>query len=98
MSDMTLFPHGIYLEIKSLRLDLHLKRKQRKPQRQQQKKTTTTTAIPKNMCSSEKKEKKKKPRNKNRGCSERTQVVRCYLGRARRPGSRGGLDLARLDR
>ena len=64
------------------------------------KKTTTTTAttIPGNMCSSEKKEKKEEKKTRNRGCSERTQVVRCYLGRARRPGSRGGLDLARLDR
>ena len=60
--------------------------------------TTTATAIPENMCSSEKKEKKEKKKTRNRGCSERTQVVRCYLGRARRPGSRGGLDLARLDR
>ena len=69
------------------------------------KKTTTTTviAIPenirsleKNMCSSKKKKKKKKPRN--RGCSERTQVVRGNLGLAWRPGSRGSLDLVWLDR
>ena len=53
-SDVALFPLGIYMEIEFLRLDLHLKRKQKKPQRQQEKKTTTT-------CSSKKKEKKKIP-------------------------------------
>ena len=35
--DVALFPRGIYMEIESLRLDLHLKIKQTKPQRQQQK-------------------------------------------------------------
>ena len=52
-SDVALFPRGIYMEIEFLRLDLHLKRKQIKPQGQQEKKTTTT-------CSTEKKEEKKK--------------------------------------
>ena len=43
------------MKIEFLRLDLHLKRKQKKPQGQREKKTTTT-------CSSEKKEKIKKSR------------------------------------
>ena len=45
---VALFPGGVYMEIEFLRLDLHLKRKQKK----------TIRAAP--TCSSEKKEKKKK--------------------------------------
>ena len=41
MFDVALFPRGIYLEIESLRLDLHLKTKRRKTTA---KKTTTTIA------------------------------------------------------
>ena len=55
-SNVALFSRDIYMEIKFLRLDLYLQRKQKKPQGQQEKKTTTTE----NMCSSEKKGKKKK--------------------------------------
>ena len=66
MSDVTLFPHGMYIEIESLRLDLHLKSKQRKPQqqqqKQQQKKTTKYVFIKEEyvFIREERKEKKKK--------------------------------------
>ena len=35
-SYVALFPGGVYMEIESLRLDFHLKRKQKKPQGQHQ--------------------------------------------------------------
>ena len=59
---MALFPHGMYIEIESLRLDLHLKQKtKKKPQRQQQQQFLK-------ICAHQKEKKK-------RGCSKRTQVA-----------------------
>ena len=61
VSYVALFSGGVYMEIESLRLDFHLKRKQKK----------TTRAAP--TFSSEKKEKKKKPREEGK----KTQRRRC---------------------
>ena len=108
-SYVAFFSCGVYMEIESLRLDLHLKRKQKK----------TTRAAP--TCSSEKKEKKKKKKTRDSraatwvavrpGFSAQRTGLRRDLGRgatwvrratwvAMQPGSTraayvAGLDLAR---
>ena len=76
------------MEIESLRLDFHLKRKQKKSQGQQENHSNAFVREERKkkkktrrMCSSEKKEKKKKKKNPDRSA---TWV-------ARRPGSRGDL-------
>ena len=98
-SYVALFPGGVYMKIEYLRLDLHLKRKQKKPQGQHQRVHQRRKKKKK-----PREEGKKKKKKKTRDSRAATWVCR-DLGSAR-PGSRpatqgatvacvAGLDLAR---
>ena len=86
-SYVALFPGGVYMEIESLRLDLHLKRKQKKPQGQHQR-----------FHRRRKKKKKKKPREDGvRRRKEKKKPDARPGFAAQRPGSRDHLGRATRD-
>ena len=60
---MALFPHGMYIEIESLRLDLHLKTKQTKKNHNDNSNNNSWKYV------------LIRRKKKKRGCSERTQVA-----------------------
>ena len=65
VSYVALFPGGVYMEIESLRLDLHLKRKQKKPQGQHQRfhrRRKKKKKTQRRRCSKKERKKKKKTR------------------------------------
>ena len=96
-SYVALFPGGVYMEIESLRLDLHLKRKQKKPQGQHRRRNKKKKKLrekgkkknpEKKVFEEERKEKKKNPDARpgfaaQRTGSRRDLVARCDLGRGR---------------
>ena len=93
-SYVALFPGGVYMKIESLRLDLHLKRKQKKQQGQHQrfhqrrKKEKKKKKNPEKKVFIREEGKKKKKKKKNQRQSRSNLGSPCNeLGRAARPGS-----------
>ena len=92
LSYVALFPGGVYTEIKSLRLDLHLKRKQKKPQGQHQRfhrRRKKKKKTQRRRCSKKTEKKKKKTQMRDLGSP------RSELGRGATWACVAGLDLAR---
>ena len=84
-SYVALFPGGVYMEIESLRLDLHLKRKQKKPQGQHRRRKKKKKKKPREEGVRRRKE-KKKPDARPGFAAQRTGSRR-DRGLCRRPGS-----------
>ena len=82
-SYVALFSGGVYMEIESLRLDLHLKRKQKKPQGQHRRRKKKKKKNPEKKVFEEDRKEKKKTQMRDLG-SPRSDLGRATTWVARR--------------